>query len=94
MFDGQVFDITNFVDLSVMLKLDKKVIIRELHRRKDLYRWPQCGLECAFDFIEEAKGRIFFEVYSRNKKKVIDAKNVLEQLGYQDFISESYHQII
>jgi hypothetical protein len=93
-YDGQIFDITGaLLDDSTAKKIKERKIKRKLHRTKDVYMCSIFDLECAFDYIEEAEGRIFFEVYSPKREKVVIAKSLLEKLGYENFITESYDRI-
>lgn len=94
-FDGEVFDIEGEeIDRNRADELKAKGIRRVVKRAKNVYKWPEQGIECAFDHIEGLAGRLFVECYDRDREKVIKAKHSLAEKGFDSFISVGYDELL
>jgi len=84
-------DITH--DPDKISELKRRATNKTIKRTKEVYDWHGMNVRVAFDYIYGFKNTLFMEVYANDQTLVLAAKNYLSQLGYRDFVLQTYDEM-
>ena len=89
----QIVDTDITQDPNKISDLKRRATSRTIKRIKEIYSWHGMNVRVAFDYIYGFKDTLFMEVYADDQTLVLAAKNYLSQLGYKDFVLQTYDEM-
>ncbi len=89
----QIVDTDISHDPDKISDLKRRATNKTIKRTKEIYVWRGMNVRVAFDYIYGFKNTLFMEVYAEDQTLVFAAKNYLSQLGYRDFVLQTYDEM-
>lgn len=84
----------DILDLEEQKAFQHTPVVTQLERRKEIYAWPGHHAEAAFVHFFDIPDIAFFEASDRNHELIHQAQQELTQMGYSEFVTDMYDEII
>ncbi len=84
-------DITD--DYKLINDLKQRKVSAVIDRSKEVYEWEGSGVSIAFDHIRSKGDVVFIEIYGDNKWSILEAKEQLSKIGYNDIYTKVYDEL-